>query len=107
MSNQLTLICLAYDQPFTRAFSVEIGRGTMIGVLRKFIKEEKSPEYDSFAADILQLWKVNIRYGDSEERQRFEPRDNEELSPLMKVGDVFQEDLPGGHIHIIVKVPCK
>ena len=42
---------------------------------------------------------MNIQYGDSEE---LEPGDNEELIPIMKVGDLFPEDLPDDRIYIIV-----
>jgi hypothetical protein len=93
-SDQVVFHCLAYGQPLSRAFPVEIGRRKTIGMLKKVIKADKSPEFDGFAADHLQLWKVDMRLGDSKELERFEPRDNEELSFIIKVGDLFQED-PG------------
>jgi hypothetical protein len=103
MSNQVSLLCLVYGRPFSRAFPVEIGREKMICVLEKVIKEDQSFALDSFAANDLDLWKVDIR--DGEELERFEPRDNEVLSPVMKVGDLFQEEPPDGRIHIVVKAP--
>lgn len=75
----------------------------MICMLKDVIKENHNSELDSFAANDLDLWKVDIR--DGEELERFEPRDNEVLSPVMTVGDLFQEEPPHGRTHIAVKAP--
>ena len=105
MSNQVTLLCLVYGRPFLEAFPVTIGNETMIGVLRDVIKEKKSHEFVSFDANHLRLWKTDIQYGDSEELERFEPRDSEVLSPVTIVGNLFREGLRYGGIHIVVKAP--
>jgi hypothetical protein len=73
MSNTVSFFCLVYREPFSRAFPVEINKETSIGVLKEVIKEKKKPEFDSFAADRLQLWKVDIKAGDREELEKFEP----------------------------------
>ncbi|PKK55564.1 hypothetical protein RhiirC2_802060, partial [Rhizophagus irregularis] len=39
------------------AFSVKISRDEPISELKKAIKAEKAPEFDSFPADKLKLWK--------------------------------------------------
>ena len=76
-------------------------------MLKDIIKEKASHEFDGFDAHHLQLWKVDIPYGDSEELQRFVPGDKDRLNFIMTIGDLYPEDLPDDHIHIVVKAPGK
>ena len=92
-------------RPFSSSFRVKIGREETIFELRDVIKEEY--QFSRFGSSRLRLWKANIQYGNSEGLQRFESGDNEELSPIMKVGDLFPEDLPDDRIYIIVKARGK
>lgn len=103
MSNPIALICLTHCQPVSRAFKVNIGREETIFELKDVIKGKACHQFSNFDSHHLQLWKVNIQYGNSEELQGFTPGDNKELSPIMKVGDLFPENLPDDRIHIIVK----
>jgi hypothetical protein len=107
MSNRVSLFCLVHGHPFSRAFPVKIDKEETIGVLKKVIKEENKPEFDSFAANHLQLWKVEIRYGANDELKEFKPKDDEVLSPMEEIGEVFQGDPIRRHVHIIVEVPGK
>jgi hypothetical protein len=45
------------DDP-TQTFTVQIQKDSNISALRKLIKEEKKPLFDSVPADTLQLFKV-------------------------------------------------
>jgi hypothetical protein len=41
-----------------RVFPVRIAKSETVGGLKKAIKDEKEPEFDDYAADRLDLWKV-------------------------------------------------
>jgi hypothetical protein len=108
--NNITLFCLVHsdDDPTQNAFPLEVTKDTTIGKLKKFIRAEKSPEFDDIAADKLTLWKVNIS-----EDQLCDLDDDadpetlgEKLSPLSEIAEVFLDRTAKKHIHIIVVHPA-
>lgn len=56
----ITPICLVQGDSPANAFFVKIDANSLVHNLKKIIENEKKPEFDSFAADKLELWKVNI-----------------------------------------------
>jgi hypothetical protein len=58
MSDMLNLNCWVLGDDPQRVFSVKIAKSETVGGLKKAIKKEKEPEFDDYAADRLDLWKV-------------------------------------------------
>jgi hypothetical protein len=58
MSDMLNLNCSVLGDDPQRVFSVKIAKSETVGGLKKAIKKEKEPEFDDYAADRLDLWKV-------------------------------------------------
>jgi hypothetical protein len=58
MSDMLNLNCWVLGNDRQRVFSVEIAKTKTVDGLKKAIKKEKEPEFDDYAADRLDLWKV-------------------------------------------------
>jgi hypothetical protein len=56
-SDILLLNCCILDEE--HIFSVKIPKIDTVSILKKFIKEEKKPLFDSIPADTLDLWKVS------------------------------------------------
>jgi hypothetical protein len=58
---QLDLNCLVLGDDISawRVFPVRIAKSETVGGLKKAIKKEKEPEFDDYAADRLDLWKVS------------------------------------------------
>jgi hypothetical protein len=54
----IKLFCLVQKE--TTPFPVVINRDETVGDLKDAIKAKKAPELDSWAADKLRLWKVEI-----------------------------------------------
>ena len=54
----LNLNCWVLGDDLQRVFSVKIAKSDTVGGLKKAIKKEKEPEFDDYAADRLDLWKV-------------------------------------------------
>lgn len=54
---QLDLNCLVLGTGCV--FLVKVAKSEMVGGLKKAIKKEKEPEFDDYAANHLNLWKVS------------------------------------------------
>jgi len=112
MSDMLTLYCWVMGDETQRCFPIEILHGKDVSILKKAIKEEKTPQLDHLPADALTLWKVSIPVEEIDTRLRyFQPRDDldngvYQLSPMDELSDIFQDKPPRKHIHIIVQVPA-
>ncbi|PKK58149.1 hypothetical protein RhiirC2_796786 [Rhizophagus irregularis] len=92
------------------AFPVDFDTGKTIGHLKEAIKEKKSVAFCNTDANNLKLWKVNIP--ESKKQEIYEGIDikvkfgGEELdSDLKTIGQVFEEQPPSEHIHILVQPP--
>jgi hypothetical protein len=57
----ITLNCWVLSDDPARVFSVTIALGESVSGLKKAIKEEKRPDFDSIPADRLDLWKASVR----------------------------------------------
>ena len=111
MSDMLTLYCWVMGDETQRCFPIEILHGKDVSILKKAIKEEKTPQLDHLPADALTLWKVSIPVEEIDTRLRyFQPRDDldngvYQLSPMDELSDIFQDKPPRKHIHIVVQPP--
>lgn len=110
MSNTTQLFCLIYgDDPSQNAFPVKVERASTVGGLKELIKVKKVPEFDNFAADKLELWKVNISIDKLGTLDRNFNIDDyaigEKLSPLRKIDKIFPDEPADEHIHIIAEKP--
>ncbi|RGB22485.1 hypothetical protein C1646_730549 [Rhizophagus diaphanus] len=56
----VTLLCLVKGNTTANAFPVHIDSNQLVGDLKDAIKAKKAPVFDSFPADELRLWKVEI-----------------------------------------------
>jgi hypothetical protein len=73
-------------------------------MLKKAIKEEKKPVLDHIAADALQLWKADDPVEDSFTKNvgKVELRDEEKLSAVHELSDLFSKEPTRKHLHIII-----
>jgi hypothetical protein len=100
----LELNCFVHSDDPRQVFPVKIASTESVGSLKDTIKEKKKPIFDDFAVDTLKLWKVSIAVNDGfmDSVGKVELRDEEELSPVDTVSDIFFEELGRKHLHIIV-----
>ena len=89
----LELNCFVHDDDPRHVFPVKIARTESVGTLKKAIKEEKKVALKHVDAGALQLWKVSIPVngGFKENVSRIELKDEDELSPVDTLSDVFSE----------------
>ena len=59
MSDTLNLNCWVLGDDPKRIFPVKIAKRKTVGGLKDAIKDKKKPEFDDYAADSLDLWKVS------------------------------------------------
>jgi hypothetical protein len=98
----ITLFCLVQGAP--TAFPVDIDSSLTVGHLKDAIEAEKAPEFDSWAADRLRLWKVEIPVGnDVIQGQALE--DNNQLPPTDYLDEHWTDTPLRKHIHVIIKLP--
>ena|ERR1051325_4604557 len=99
----ITLLCLVKGNTTAKAFSVKIGRDETISELKKTIKAEKAPEFDSFPANKLKLWKVEIPDEQEDALLNLSLQENA-LLPTREIGEYWTKP-PKKHIHVIVETP--
>lgn len=107
MSTSIRLFCLVYGEPSSRAFEVEIERWKTISALKETIKEKIPDDLTGIAFNKLDLYKVEITVNKKDRRpQRPVFKDEDELSPMDKVGEEFPE-VVDQRVHVLIKIPCK
>jgi hypothetical protein len=102
----LQLNCLVLGDDPSCVFSVKIDSNENVSMLRKSIKDEKKPAFDSITADRLDLWNVSIKIDDNlPENLRERPREKA-LRPTEILSDVFPNGTPAVNtLHIVVDAP--
>jgi hypothetical protein len=92
-----------------RVFPVRIvaTASVRVGTLKKVIKDEKKPAFDHVPADTLVLWKASIPVDAAfkENVKKVTLRDEEELSAVDNVADVFSDVLARKDLHIVICCP--
>ena len=101
----LEINCLVLGEPRTHIFPVAIAPTKTVGALKKAIKIEKMPAFDHVPADTLILWKVSIPVDDSLGDNLRNLVDEQSLSPVEALSEVFTSSPDRKHLHIIVKPP--
>jgi hypothetical protein len=101
----LELNCFLQGDDAGNVFPVKIARTESVGTLKEAIKEKKLVAFERVDADSLKLWKVSISDDGLKENVSNVIRDEEALSPVVQLSDVFTEVLIRKHVHIIVKSP--
>jgi hypothetical protein len=103
--NNLELHCFLYGDHPNQVFLVKIASTESVGNLQKAIKDKKKPVLDHITADALTLWKVSIAVngGFKENVSKVELRDEDALSPVVRLSEVFQAQPEDGHLHIILR----
>jgi hypothetical protein len=107
MFRTLELNCLVQGDDLRNAFSVEIASTKNVSALKQRIRKEKEPAFDHVPADTLVLWKVSIPAdGLAKQNPRVHDLDEDQsLSPLEELSEVFSGSLRRKHIHIVVQAP--
>ncbi|KAF9084873.1 hypothetical protein BGX27_003688 [Mortierella sp. AM989] len=107
----LNLFCLVDNNPISNAFPLSIPSTSNIGILKKRIKEEKTPEFDNFSADKLILYRVSIPDTDEYEDIPILLNtidDKKKLRPTDELSDIFGDKSPDKKtIHIMVQPPLQ
>jgi hypothetical protein len=103
----LELNCLVQGDDLRNAFPVKIGSHESVGTLKQRIRKENEPAFDRVPAHTLVLWNVFIPAdGLVKEDPRVHDLDEDQsLSPLDELSEVFSASLPRKHIHIVVRAP--
>jgi Crinkler effector protein N-terminal domain len=104
----IALLCLVHGDSADHAFPVRIDKTLLIGDLKKEIKKEKAPEFDKFAADKLNLWKVDISYDDEDAVKQLVLKVTntvKKMSPLSKISKYFGDEPMEEHIHVVIQCP--
>src|SRR6267154_5084720 len=100
----LELNCFVHDDDPRYVFPVKIARTESVGTLKRSIKDDNPESFRDVDARSLVLFKVSIPANDSfkENVSRVELKDEDELSPVDTLSDVFLEIPARKHLHIIV-----
>jgi hypothetical protein len=101
----LELNCLLLGDDPNRIFTIEIADIKTVIALRKAIKDEKKHAFQHIDADTLVLWKVSFPVNESLKENLGKLVDEESLSPVDGLSDVFPESLVRKHLHIVVRAP--
>jgi hypothetical protein len=103
----LQLNCLVQGDNLCNAFSVEIASTKNASALQKAIRKEKEHAFKGVDADTLVLWKVSMPAdGPVKQDPRIHDLDEDQsLSLLEELSEVFSALLPRNHIHIVVRAP--
>ena len=94
------LNCFVLGDDEERVFTIEIPKAKNVGILKKFIKEEKSPHLDHIAASDLDLWKVCRPIDDPSSK---EPRDEPSLKVNKRLSSLWDGDPSDDDLHILVR----
>ena len=103
----ITLNCCVFGDDPSRVFSVDIDKNKKVSMLRKAIKDEKKPAFDSITADRLDLWNANNIPTDGDKGD-FQTKLNrilameDSLRGARKLSSVFGS-LEEETLHVIVK----
>ena len=101
----LQINCLVLGEPHNHIFPVKIAGTESVGALKKTIKVEEQLAFQHVDADALVLWKVSIPVDDSLEDTLPNLVDDESLSPVEALSEVFPAPPIRKHLHIVVKPP--
>jgi hypothetical protein len=96
LGTQIKLWCLEGSS----SFSVIVGKDNSIFDLKKIISKEISVP-DNVKPRDLRLWNVNFDEGDSPD----ELNDENEIKGSRNIRDIFQEEVQGNNIQVVVRVP--
>jgi hypothetical protein len=104
LHHNLELNCFVVGDDATHIFSIEIANIKLVSALKDAIKVKKKLSLHHVHADALTLWKVSIPVNDDfkENARKVELREEEALSPVDPLSDVFEEMPARKHVHIMV-----
>jgi hypothetical protein len=105
----IALLCLVHGDSADHAFPVRIDKTLLIGDLKKEIKKEKAPEFDKFAADKLNLWKVDISYDDEDAVKQLALKETDvikKMLPASEIGEYFENTPTKKCIHVVIECPA-
>ena len=115
--DMVAIFCLVHGKPISNAFPIDIALNQTIGHLKQEIKKKKPNVFQDIDADELTLWMVSVSTSDKQIFQEFAQRASQESAveevlggvklddPTTEIKDVFGDQPPKKHIHIIVKPP--
>jgi hypothetical protein len=108
-SKILELFCHILGDPSGRIFSIEIPNTKFVDSLKDAIKAKKSPEFNAFAADTLDLYQVSISIQDfdtklANARSPEAVEGARKLLPTERLRNPFSS-IKEDHIHVILQRP--
>ena len=100
----ITLLCLVKGNTTANAFPVHIDGNSLVGDLKKVIREEIDVPAN-FKAKDLKVWKVTIPGDQDDQLRNLILQDSDELLAIRKFSKYFS-DLPlEEHIYVLVEPP--
>ena len=107
MSGSLSLNCLIHGEVQEKMFTVEVEETKNVSILKKLIKEKKTPHFDHVAASDLDLWIVDLRLDDLgvEPVHVNDLGTSSKLSARRKLSTLFSGIVDDECLHIIAKAP--
>jgi len=98
---------LVLGDDLSHIFTIEIPDIKTVGTLKDRVKDKKKPAFDHIPADNLALWKVSCPVNRSLNGilGKLEFVDEESLSPVDGLLEVFPKSPVRKHLHIVVKAP--
>ena len=87
-------------------FSVKIRLDATVDELKKEIKTQKQPDFNSFAADNLKLFSIDVPIGDKSKLPgQIAALKPDEMNPAWKLSEYYSAPLAERAIHVLVKPP--
>ena len=100
----ITLLCLVKGNTTVNAFPVHIDGNSLVGDLKKVIREEIDVPAN-FKAKDLKVWKVSIPGDQDDQLRNLILQDSDELLAIRKISKYFPDSPPEEHIHVLVSPP--
>ncbi|CAG8711726.1 12634_t:CDS:2 [Funneliformis mosseae] len=90
-TDTIELFCLIQENTVAQAFPLKIDQNESIGQLKEVIKVKKTSESNFFAANRIQLWKIQIQGDSDKELTKLILYKEEQLLLTRKVSSYFSE----------------
>jgi hypothetical protein len=106
MAATLKLNCWVLRDDASQVFPIKIDNTESVGTLKEAVKDKNSKSFHNVDAHSLTLWKVSIPKDHLQQSlTNLDLTDTPSLSSMDDLDDVFSDEPPCKHLHIIVKLP--
>jgi hypothetical protein len=106
MAATLKLNCWVLGDNVSQVFPIKIANTESVGTLKEAVKDKNSESFHNVDACSLTLWKVSIPKDRLQQSlANLDVTDATSLLSMDDLDDIFSDEPPRKHLHIVVKRP--